>query len=103
MEDPFEPVLTSPWWDYDAHSIDILSTDYRRALFVDINVNDHIINKTDYRSFVEQTQLVPFKTKLRQKYYYFVSLKGFTADFEKVVKNRKTVKLLTFDQMVDEM
>jgi hypothetical protein len=101
LEDPFSPVLTSPWWDYEAHNVDIMSTDYRRAIFGDIFVDETLYTKQMYRSFVESTQVVPFKTRLRQKHYYFISKKGFTQDLRKVVGNRKNVKLITLEELVE--
>jgi len=101
LEEPFTPVLTSPWWDYEAHNVDIMSTDYRRAIFGDIFIDETLYTKQMYRSFVESTQVVPFKTRIRQKHYYFISKKGFTQDLRKVVGNRKNVKLITLEELVE--
>lgn len=101
VKDPFVPVITSPWWDYEAHGVDILSTDYKKAIFGDIFIDDTQYTKQMYRNFVESTQVVPFKSKIRQKYYYFISKNGFTPDLLRIISNRKNIKIFDLKEFVE--
>ncbi|MCK5848283.1 MAG: ATP-binding protein [Caldisericia bacterium] len=101
LETNFTPIVTSSWWDYDGHELDLVSTDYKKVLYGDIVFNDELYDLEKYSEFMDSIEFVPFKNKIKQKYYYIISRKGFSPELRRRLKVKKTVKLLTVEEFVD--
>jgi hypothetical protein len=62
---------------------------------------DEIYDLEKYSDFSDSIEFVPFKNKIKQRYFYIISRKGFSPELRRRMKSKKTVNLLTVEEFVE--
>jgi len=85
------------WWDKDC-VIDIVAGNGLEAIVGDCYWNNEPVGRTEFDRLVKKAGNVD----LIDRYYYLFSKVGFTEELKRIALEREDLKLISFDEMVQE-